>query len=154
MLQSSKSKYILSSDSKGTTKSRIIISTFQQLNDLITNETIELPYDQVDLNQDKIDEMKLSYKANPHHFLSRCIISISHKKIGDEEHYWLVDGQHRTNMAIQLFNEEKINDNLLLSIIEVDSKDEFDILYSDLNKDSQKCKLKYFLLVIRLFLYY
>jgi len=142
MLQSSKSKYILSSDSKGTTKSRIIISTFQQLNDLITNETIELPYDQVDLNQDKIDEMKLSYKANPHHFLSRCIISISHKKIGDEEHYWLVDGQHRTNMAIQLFNEEKINDNLLLSIIEVDSKDEFDILYSDLNKDSQKCKLK------------
>ena len=143
MLQyNNKNKYILSSESKGTNKSRIVISTFQQLNDLINNKIIISPYEQVDLNQDKIDEMKLSYKANPHHFLSRCLISISHKKIGDEEHYWLVDGQHRTNMAIQLFKEDNINDNLFLSIIEVDSKDEFDILYSDLNKDSQKFKLK------------
>jgi hypothetical protein len=120
-------------------KSKIVKLTFRELKKLLSE--VEIPDLQSDLQEIKIIEMVESYKEYPHHIGSRCLLTISHVVIGAQEKYYLIDGQHRINMAIELY-KENINDTMLVSIIEVNSEKEFKKLFEDINKDSSKCKFK------------
>ena len=105
--------------------------TFKELRN-ITN--IDTPIEQVDLNDDKINEMIDAYKNNKHYFLGKCLITISKTVIDDNViKYYIIDGQHRMNMINKLSTE---NEQLLLSVITINSKEEFHKLFNELNMDS------------------
>ena len=115
--------------------SKVICMTFKELKEI--SGELKTPEFQTDLNEDKVLEMVESYKINPHHFCSRCLITIAHNIVGSHEEYLVVDGQHRIEMAIKLL-EQNINNTLLVAIIDVKSKLELDKLFQDINKDSAK----------------
>lgn len=121
-------------------QSSLILMTAKELYsiyDLIKHPTI-----QTTLNDDKIQEMKDIYNNNnlyKHHFLSCCLITIARIIIGDKQDYYLIDGQHRVNMAFELLYKDK-NDNksFLVAIINIKSKKEMLELFKKINKDSKK----------------
>lgn len=121
--------------------SKVICMTFKELKEI--NSELKIPEFQTDLNEDKVYEMIESYKNNPHHFSSRCLITIAHNIVGTYEEYLVIDGQHRIEMAIKLL-EQNINNTLLVAIIDVKTKRELDKLFQDINKDSAKCLINYY----------
>ncbi len=149
MLTKSKIKTIVSRNSclsiKTTintrSESKVICMTFKEIKEI--SSQLKTPEFQTDLNEDKVLEMVESYKNNPHHFCSRCLITIAHNIVGSHEEYLVVDGQHRIEMAIKLF-EENINNTLLVAIVDINSKSELDKLFQDINKDSAKCLTNYY----------
>ncbi len=134
-------KYLLRIPCVSYQESKVICITFKELKEL--NTILKIPEFQTNLDEDKVDEMIESYKKNPHHFSSRCLITIAHNIIGDKEEYLVVDGQHRIEMAIKLLDQH-INNTLLVSIIDVKSRVELEKLFQDINKDSAKCLTNYY----------
>jgi len=70
------------------------------------------------VNSSKIEEMCESYDESGKHyhlFLSCALIAVARIIVGDQEDYYLVDGQHRIIMALDLL--EKNDDNKPLIII-------------------------------------
>ena len=95
-----------------------------------------------------------SYKKYKHHLLSRCLLTIAHCIVGNEKHFYLLDGQHRREAALQLVKENPdYNETMLLAIIEVNSQIEFNTLFEEINEDSSKCvyeklkKLKHYIFI-------
>ena len=108
------------------------------------NEYIKYPLIQTTLNGDKVEEMKECYNNTniyKHHFLACCMITIARLMVGEKEDYYLVDGQHRLNMAFDLLNTKNENKSFLVSIINVKSKHEMDMLFKSINADSAKCHI-------------
>lgn len=104
------------------------------------NQLIKHPLFQTTLNSDKVEEMKTRYSDDNkynHHFLACSIITIAHLIVGDKEDYYLVDGQHRVQMLLEL--EE--NKTILVALINVRTKDEMDELFKSINSDSAKCHI-------------
>lgn len=104
---------------------------------------IKTPDMQTDLSQSKICEMRSSYYKNPHHFASRCLITIAHVMMNGSEEYFLADGQHRIEMIKVLVTENK-NENILVSFVKVTTAIEFEKLFADINSDSFKYNLNDF----------
>ena len=105
--------------------------------------SIKKPLIQTFLNEDKVNDLYTSLNDNydkVHHSLSCRLITIAHIIIGDEEEYYLVDGQHRVNATIKLYNEsnEEINKSFLASIIRVSNEEEMNQLFVSINQDSSK----------------
>ena len=121
-------------------KSKVIQLTFKELNQL--DSIIKTPYCQVDLKEDKIEELKESFNNNQHFFASRCLLTVVKIKIGQEIEYYLVDGQHRKNMICDII-KDKPDEFLLLAIIEVSSQKEYIKLFDEINKDSDRYKYKH-----------
>ena len=92
------------------------------------------------MNSDKVEEMKTRYSDDNkynHHFLACSIITIAHLIVGDKEDYYLVDGQHRVQMLLEL--EE--NKTVLVARINVRTKEEINMLFKSINADSAKCHI-------------
>lgn len=121
-------------------KSSMIKITWKELNDI--KDHIIIPEIQTTLNLDKINEMKKSYIDNPHFMLAKSLIVLAHTKLDTKDIYYLVDGQHRFNMATELYKEKKINETFLLSVIEINNLSELLALFAELNIDSSKCVIK------------
>ena len=111
--------------------------TFKELRN-ITN--IDTPVEQVNLDDDKINEMIKAYNTNKHYFLGKCLITISKTTIDNNTVYYIMDGQHRLEMIKRLPFTENIE--LLLSIININTIEEFHKLFNELNIDSLKYKFK------------
>ena len=134
-------KYLMRPPCVSYKESKIICMTFKELKEL--NKILKTPEFQTDLDENKVEEMIESYKSNTHHFSSRCLVTIAHNIIGDNEEYLVVDGQHRIEMAIKLL-DQNINNTLLVAIIDVKSRTELEKLFQDINKDSAKCLVNYY----------
>lgn len=123
-----------------TNKSNIYKITFNELSQIQNN--IHIPEIQSDCNVDKIQEMKECYLDNPHFMASKSLITIAMIKIVDKQEFCLIDGQHRFQMILELVKEKKINDSMLVGVIEINSQDEMKKLFNEINADSSKCIYK------------
>lgn len=100
-----------------TNNSKIIIITSKEVNQLIKHPLI-----QTTLNGDKVDEMIENYNDdNPykHHFTSCSLITIAHQIVGDKQDYYLIDGQHRLQMAFDIYDTKGDEKSFLVAIINV-----------------------------------
>ena len=110
----------------------IIPTTTKELKGI--NSIIKHPSNQTKLDDDKIKEMCKIYKKI---FLSCALITIAKIVVGDNEEYYLVDGQHRLNMAFDLLEQNEDNNmSFLLSIITIKQKNEMIDFMNYINKDS------------------
>lgn len=116
--------------------SKVFSVTFNEIKKI--KDKLIIPNIQSDLNSDKVNEMVNSYKLNPHHFCSRSQITIGHIIVGTYEEYYVLDGQHRLEMAYILV-DKNLNDTFLISMIQIKTKEELDKLFYEINKDSSKC---------------
>ena len=127
---------------KDEKSNKIIPITSKELKEI--NLIIKHPIIQTTLNDDKIKEMCELYNDESnfsHHFLACALITIARIIVGDKEDYYLVDGQHRINMALDLLEEDENNNmSFLLAIITVKTKNEMESLMKSINKDSLKYK--------------
>lgn len=106
-------------------------------------DNIKKPIIQTYLREDKVDDIHTLYKEEglySHHFLSCSLITIAYISIGKSEEYYLVDGQHRINAAIKLYDITDGEDNkiFLVSIIKISDENELNQLYTSINQDSHK----------------
>lgn len=119
---------------------KIILITSKELKEI--NPIIKHPSIQAILDDDKIKEMCEIYSEDsPYNkfFLSCALITIARIVIGEFEEYYLLDGQHRYNMALDLLEKnEDNNKSFLLCIITIKQKQEIIDLMKYLNKDSIK----------------
>jgi hypothetical protein len=119
---------------------KVIMITTSELKTI--HQLIKMPLIQTSLNGDKVEEMKKKFSdINPyhHHFLACCNITLAHLIVGEKEDYYLVDGQHRVEMALELYDTNNDNKSFIVSIINVKSKDEMNSLFKSINADSAKC---------------
>ena len=118
----------------------IIPTTTKELKGI--NSIIKHPSNQTKLDDDKIKEMcKIYNEDSPYKkfFLSCALITIAKLVVGDNEDYYLVDGQHRLNMAFDLLEQNEDNNmSFLLCIITIKQKKEMIDLMNYINKDSSK----------------
>jgi hypothetical protein len=72
--------------------------SFKTITELVNNNKLTRPPFQTDLNENKVEEMIESYIKHPEFliFKNKIIIVITHKN------WYVVDGQHRIEMAKKL----------------------------------------------------
>ncbi len=119
--------------------SKIIMITSKELKEI--SSVIKHPIIQTTKNDDKVKEMCDLYNEDSkykHHFLSCCLISIARQVVGNNQDYYLVDGQHRIDMALDLFDKNEDSKTFLIAIITVKTKEEMKSLMLSINKDSKK----------------
>jgi len=111
--------------------------SFEKIYMLNLNNKFIKPNYQGSLDQDKIEQMYNSYLKNPHYlkFKDNIIIGVINNK------FYIIDGQHRYQLAIKLFEEKDIEDYLIFCYYELKDEREACKLYEELNKDSSKNKL-------------
>jgi 5-methylcytosine-specific restriction endonuclease McrA len=134
-------KYITTCMKDNIIKSFITLVTFQQLTEIQNDDKInELkhPGFQTDFDENRVNEMIISYKKNPQFNISKILITIAIVKIDDVIEKYLVDGQHRMKMTKQLFEINNINDTMILAVHYIHNEEEMIELFNELNKDSTK----------------
>ena len=113
--------------------------TFKQLKK-DENIFLRLPF-QIDLDVEKIQEMKKSYLANPDYLVykNKIVVAVVSNSI-DNDNYklYIVDGQHRFEMAKELFENDDINDYLTICYYKIDSDIKMKELFREINRDSYK----------------
>jgi hypothetical protein len=124
----------------GNEKAKLYVCTFQEIYEF--SSILHLPEIQGDLNNDKIEDMINSYKINHHFMASKALLTIAKIQVADEIQYCLVDGQHRLDMIKQLYETEKVSDFIMISFINVESNEELNKLFLEINTDSSKCIYK------------
>ena len=84
------------------------ILSFSSIKEIIDNNLLLKPPFQTDLDEDKVQEMIKSYLDNPSYLVFKNKIIIAVITCGDNEKLYLLDGQHRLQMAYELyFNHNK-----------------------------------------------
>lgn len=119
--------------------------TFKKVAELINDKKLKKPNFQIDLDEDKIDEMIKSYKKHPEYliFKDKIVIAMTVRNYGHDNYQYnmyIVDGQHRLEMAKKLYEEDQINDNLNFCFFKIDNDKDMKRLFNEINKDSYKLK--------------
>jgi adenosine deaminase len=98
--------------------------TFKNISKLYKDNAFENLNQQIDLDDDKINQMVESYLKNPEYLIykNKIIIAVLMNTDESSHNLYLVDGQHRINMGIKLYEEHNICDYLI----------EFYLFYRDL----------------------
>jgi RNA polymerase subunit RPABC4/transcription elongation factor Spt4 len=98
-----------------------------------------LPY-QTDLDEQKVEEMVRAYQKNPDYLVYKNKIVIAVVPIGltDDYNLYVIDGQHRIEMAIELVDNHDVNDYLMLCYYKIESDKKMKGLFKEINKDSFK----------------
>lgn len=117
-------------------KSKRVKITFKELNEIYNSGCIKTPDIQISLDKDRIQGIYETWTKNPGYILTERPIVIAVFD-DDKPEYWLVDGQHKLNAAIKLFNDN-INRQLECTFIKIENENELDELFILLNKDSHK----------------
>ena len=108
--------------------------------DQIVNDTrfqlIEKPIEQGSLNDDKVIKMIEEYKQYPHFLKFKNRIVISNLK----DTWYIVDGQHRLELAKQLYMDHMVNDQYHFCWYLCNNEEEMRHLFNSINKDSTKNK--------------
>jgi hypothetical protein len=100
---------------------------------------------QTDLDEEKINGMKKAYLKNPDYLVykNKVVIAVVISNLNDDEYkLYVVDGQHRIEMAKELYLEEDINDYLTLCYYKIESDKKMKELFREINRDSFK-NMKY-----------
>lgn len=118
------------------------VVSFKKIVSLLNDNELHKPKFQIDLDEDKIDEMCKSYKKNPDYliFKNKIILGVIVNKFSESEinyKMYVIDGQHRLEMVKKL-NDEDINDSLTFCYYETNTDKEMKQLFIEINKDSQK----------------
>ena len=108
--------------------------SFEKIFYLNSDNKFNKPNYQGSLDQDKVNQMFDSYIKNPYFLRAKDNITIG--VINNT--YYIIDGQHRFELANKLYSERKINDHLIFSYFEFKNKSDAISLYEELNKDSVK----------------
>jgi hypothetical protein len=111
------------------------ILSFKQIKQIIDDNLLLKPPFQTDLDEDKVKEMIDSYIENPSYLIFKNKIIVS---IINNERLYLLDGQHRIQMAYKLYCEHNKDDVLYICYFYVNTDHEMKKLFYEINKDSYK----------------
>jgi hypothetical protein len=111
------------------------ILSFKQIKNIIDDHVLLKPPYQTDLDEDKVNEMINSYIDNPSYLIFKNKIIIA---IINNEKLYLLDGQHRLQMAYKLYSEYNKDDVLYFCYFYINNDDEMKKLFYEINKDSYK----------------
>ena len=116
--------------------------TFKKIAGLLGNNKLKTPQFQTVLDEDKVNEMILSYKKNRNYliFKNKIVIGVIPDYVIESiDNYvmYVIDGQHRIEMAKQMA-ETGINDYLTFCYYETTTNKEMKKLFLEINKDSHK----------------
>jgi len=116
------------------------ILSFKSIKDIMDNNLLLKPPFQTDLDEDKVQEMIKSYLDNPSYlvFKNKIIIAVINYQMGENEKLYLLDGQHRLQMAYELYYNHNKDDMLYFCYFFVYNNDEMKKLFYEINKDSYK----------------
>lgn len=85
--------------------------SFKTIINLIDNHIIELPIEQGGLNEDAVKDLIDDFRLDKAYFYCRNNIVIGVLNQNDKYRYYIVDDQHRINMArvlLEKYNEDEI----------------------------------------------
>ena len=109
---------------------------FEQFNTHAKLRDISKPVQQCSLDDIKVSEMVKEYAAHPHFFAHKRIITIAYME-HDKDTYYIVDGQHRIEMARELTKDGKyVNDYVICIWYMLSNEAEMRMLFASINKDS------------------
>ncbi len=116
--------------------------SFKTITDLLNNNKLKTPIYQIDINQDRVNEMVNSYKKNPllWSFKKNIVLGyfyIEDANLSNNYNIYLLDGQHRLDMAKEL-HEIGIEGSLYFYYYHIKTNDELRDLFISINKDSFK----------------
>ena len=98
------------------------------------NLNLQKPSEQGSLNNDTIEQMIEEYIKNPTYLRFKNKITV-----GDlNGTNYIIDGQHRINMAKKLYEDYQINDNLIFLWYKCKTEDDIRSIFNSLNIDSTK----------------
>jgi hypothetical protein len=109
--------------------------SFKLIKNLIDNNLLIKPPFQTDLDEDKVKEMVNSYLLNPSYLIFKNKIIIA---VINNEKLYLIDGQHRLQMAYELYSNYNKDDMLYFCYFFVNNDDDMKKLFYEINKDSYK----------------
>lgn len=117
--------------------------SFKTILNLFNTKQLYYPKFQTDIDEDKVEQMINSYHKHPEYLLfkDKIVISVIIQQYSiNEINYkmYIVDGQHRLEMAKQLQEKENINDFLTFCYYQVNNDKEMKRLFLEVNKDSFK----------------
>jgi len=106
------------------------------------NELLKPPF-QTDIDEDKVNEMIKSYYNNKDYiiFKNKVVISVIVTQFSPNEinyKMYVIDGQHRLEMARRLIERDNENDKLIFCYYQVENDKEMKKLFIEINKDSHK----------------
>ena len=95
---------------------------------------------QIDLDEEKINDMIKRYKKNKDYliFKNKIVIGVVSKDFKENQILYVVDGQHRIELAIQLYQNNNIHDSLIFCYYEIENDKEMKKLFKEINIDSFK----------------
>ena len=108
--------------------------TFEDIFNSPKMENIRKPNYQGSLVEDKIERMAEEYLRNPlllkfkNHIIIGCL----------KNNWYIIDGQHRLEMAKVLYNDHGVNDNLVFCWYVCDNEDVMKDIFKSVNIDSLK----------------
>jgi hypothetical protein len=115
--------------------------SFQKIAEVLNEELFNKPLYQIDINEDNINSMIEDYKKNPKFWSCKKNIILSYFKSFDEDesyYIYLMDGQHRLEMAKELYEKYNIDGSFYLYYYFVKNNEEMKELFISINKDSYK----------------
>lgn len=113
------------------------VVTFKDIYRLLELGRFVKPCYQGALLDEKCKSMKKAYLKNPAYLHVKDIITI----VDLNSTLYIIDGQHRVEMARELYIESNINDYLIFNYIPIKNELEAMVLFDELNKDSHKNEL-------------
>jgi hypothetical protein len=98
-----------------------------------------LPF-QTDLDEQKVKDMCGTYLKNPDYLVykNKIVVAVVSTDFSDDYKLYVVDGQHRIEMAKELFEYEDINDYLTICYYKIDTDNKMKELFREINQDSYK----------------
>jgi len=110
--------------------------TFDQFNTHPKLKEISKPVQQCSLDDVKVSEMVNEYRTTPQYFAHKRIITVAYME-HDKDTYYIVDGQHRIQMARQLtMGTNSVNDYVICIWYMLSNESEMRTLFASINKDS------------------
>lgn len=109
--------------------------TFKNIYELCNNNLLlRLPF-QIDIDEDKINSMIMTYYKNPEYLIFKNKIILGY--VIKTNNIYIIDGQHRIEMVKKLYIND-INDYLIFCCYKIDNDNEMKLLFKEINLDSYK----------------
>lgn len=114
--------------------------SFKQIGKLLNEQILQTPPFQTDLDEIKVNQMIKSYRRNPDYLIykNKVVIAVINNKPDNESKLYVIDGQHRLEMAKQLYVNYEYNDYLIFCYFNIENDKEMKKLFREINRDSYK----------------
>lgn len=112
--------------------------TNKDLIKLFEENRIKNPFNQISLDENKIEEFQKTWEKNNDHTLLTIISFVEISNDDDDYEYFLADGQHRINAIKEFYKKNKNTLVFICNLIKCTTEKECNQIFSDLNADSRK----------------